>query len=115
MGESLELVSLSAVQRCITLRVVAHEHLAKGRLEGLDVPGEVLAILELELVLPALLGGTGERVALGRRIAEDGLTEPLVHEDAGLFPGYARGGGGLEGVVDHLFGRGRPRGLLGGP
>src|SRR5713226_9663277 len=75
LGESLQPRRLSPVQRRIALRVVAHEDLAKGRLKGLDVLSEVLAILEVELVLPALLGGTGEHIALGRRITEDGAPE----------------------------------------
>src|SRR5439155_10352743 len=74
---------------------------------------EVLAVLEVELLLPALLGGTGERVAVGRRVAEDGSTELLVHEDAGLVLGDASGDGGPEAVVDHLLGDGDLRRLLG--
>jgi len=114
VGESFELLRLSPVQRRIALRVVAHEHLAKRGLKGLDVPTEVLAVLEVELVLTALLGGAGEHVALGRRIAEDGCAEPLIHEDGSLVRGDAGGEGSLEAVVDHLLGGGDLRGLLGG-
>src|SRR6266849_2450843 len=113
LGESLQPLRLPPVQRRIALRIVAHEHLAKGWLKGLDVLSEVLAVLEVELVLPALLGGTSEHVALRRRIAKDGSTELLIHEDARLVLGYAGGDGGPETVVDHLLGGGDLRGLLG--
>ena len=46
--------------------------------------GEVLAVLEVELVLAALLGRAGRDVAVLRRVAEDLGAELLVHEDAGL-------------------------------
>ena len=52
--------SLATVHCCIAFRVVAHQHLAKGRREGLDVAREVVAELELEVlevVQPARLGG----------------------------------------------------------
>src|SRR6266446_2442490 len=112
LGESLQARRLSPVQRWIALRVIAHQDLAKRRLKGLDMLSEVLAVLEVELVLPALLGGTRERIALGRRIAEDGSTELLVHEDARPVLGDAGGDGGPEAVVDHLLGDGDLRRLL---
>jgi hypothetical protein len=47
------------------------------------VASEVVAVLEVELVLPALLGGAGRDIAMLGRVAEDRGTELLVHEDAG--------------------------------
>ena len=56
VGQPLQPGGLRLVQRLVALGVVAHQHLAEGRVEGLDVLGEILAVLEVELVLPALLG-----------------------------------------------------------
>src|SRR5580692_1912241 len=59
VGKLLQPSRLHAVEGLIALGVEAHQHLAKGRSEGLDVPGEVFAVLELELVLAALLRWRG--------------------------------------------------------
>jgi hypothetical protein len=48
------------------------------------VVGEVFAVLEVELLLAALLGGTRRDIALGRGVAKNGRSEPLVDQDAGL-------------------------------
>src|SRR5215813_5842925 len=48
-GEVPQTSGLPAVQHLIAFRVVAHEDLAEGRVEGFDVPGVVVAILEVEL------------------------------------------------------------------
>src|SRR5215467_11685440 len=55
---------LPAVERLVALRVVAHQHLTEGGVESLNMFGEVLAVLELKLLLPALLGGTCAYVTL---------------------------------------------------
>src|SRR5438034_8760776 len=47
----------------------------------------VFAVLEVELLLPALLGGTRRDIAVRLGIAEDGRPELLVHEDARLVSG----------------------------
>ena len=47
--------------RVVRVRVVADEHLDEVRRERLDVRAEVLAVLEVELGLRALLGRDGER------------------------------------------------------
>ena len=52
---------------------------------------EILAIFEVELVLPALLRRAGGDDTLGRRIAQDGGAELLVDQDAGLLLGHAAG------------------------
>src|SRR5207245_7043334 len=91
-----------------------NENLAEGRLEHFDVPGEVIAVLEVELRLAALLGRARCGVPLRRRIAKDGGAELLVHEDAGFLLGDAGYDGALEAVVDHLLGGRDLRRLLGG-
>ena len=52
---------LAAVQICVALRVETDEDLDEGRVEGLDVLGEVGAVLEVELVLAGALDGHGQR------------------------------------------------------
>ncbi len=73
---------------------------------------ELLAVLEVELILPALLGRAGRDVAVLRRVAEDVGAELLVHQDAGLRLGDALGKGLLEAVVDHPLHGGDLRRLL---
>src|SRR5437870_5452161 len=79
---------------------------AEGRVEHLDVLGEVGAVLEVELVLAALLGRAGGDVAVLGGVVEDGGAELLVHQDAGLGLRHAAGDGRLEAVVDDLLGGG---------
>mgnify|MGYP003694178497 CR=1 FL=1 len=76
--------------------------------------GEVVAVLEIELRLPALLGGTRGHVPFGRGIAQDGGAELLVDEDAGpLLPNTGRDGA-REAVIDHALGGRDLRRLVGG-
>ena len=82
-------------------------------MEGLDVSSEVLAVLEVEVLLATLLRRGGEGEALGCRIPENGRSELLIHEDAGLGFGDAGGKRALEAVVDDLFGGGNLRRLRG--
>src|SRR5262245_27731284 len=93
VGQLAQAGGLATVQRGITFRVVAHEDLAEGGMEQLDVAREVVAVFEIELRLTALLGGAGGGVSLRRRVAEDGGAELLVDQDAGLLLGYAGGDG----------------------
>ncbi len=106
VGQPFQAGRLPLVQGLVALGVVAHEHLAEGRVHRFDVLGEVLAVLEIELVLPALLGGTGRGVAVFRGVAEDGGAELLVHQDAGLFLWHACGERRLEAVIDDPLGAG---------
>ena len=39
-------------QCAVALRVIAYQHLAEGRVEGLDMAREILAIFEIELLPP---------------------------------------------------------------
>ena len=84
VGEPLQPLRLAPVQRRVAFGVVAHQDLAERRAELLDVGGEVLAVLEVELVLAALLGRAGRVVAVLRRVVQDLGAELLVHQDAGL-------------------------------
>jgi hypothetical protein len=54
---------LSRVHRGVASRVGAREHLGERWVHSFDVPREVVAVLEIELVLPALLGGDARDVA----------------------------------------------------
>ena len=51
VGEPLEPLGLDAVHLGVAVGVVAHEHLREVGIELLDVGAEVLAVLEVELVL----------------------------------------------------------------
>src|SRR5947208_112613 len=113
-GQPLQAIRLPPVQGGIALRVVAHQHLAEGRADDFDVVGEVFAVLEVELLLPALLGGTHRDIAVRLGIAEDGRPELLVHEDARLVSGHAGRHGGREAIIDHPFGGSDLSRLLGG-
>src|SRR5215471_3846027 len=62
--EPLQAGCLAAIESLVALGVVAHQYLAEGRLEELDVLGEVLAVFKVELLLPALLCRAGGRVTL---------------------------------------------------
>jgi myo-inositol catabolism protein IolC len=53
----------------IAFGIVTHEHLAKNRLNGFDVVGKVIAVFEIKLILPALLGRTSGGKAFGFRVA----------------------------------------------
>ena len=114
VGQPFQAGGLALVQSPVAFRVVAHQHLAEGRIERLDVLGEILAVLEVELVLAALLGGAGRGVAVLGGVGENGGAELLVHQDAGLFLRHAARDGGLEAVVDDLLGGGDLGRLLGG-
>ena len=76
------------------------------------MPRKVVAVLEVELVLPTLLRGGCSHVSVLGRILQNSGPELLVDEDAGALFGDSRRDGGLEAVVDHLFGGGDLRRLL---
>ena len=70
-----------------------------------DVRGKLVAILEIELLLAALLGGTRGVESVRRGIAQDGSPELLIDQNAGVLFRYAPRNGRLEPVVDYLLGR----------
>src|SRR5256885_422916 len=62
LGQVAQPSRLTVVHRGVALRVVAHEDLAEGGRERLDVARVIVAVLEIELVLATLLrGGGGEK------------------------------------------------------
>jgi hypothetical protein len=67
------------------------------------MPREVVAVLELKLVLPALLSGDARDVALSRGGAQDAGPECLVDEDADAMAHRTVGDSRLEAVVDDLL------------
>jgi hypothetical protein len=67
------------------IRVVAHQDLAKGRLESLDVPLEVVAEFEVELILPALLHRRDRDEAAAFGVEQDAGPKLLVDQDACFF------------------------------
>ena len=113
VGQPLQSGRLPAVQGPIALRVVAHQHLAKGRVKGFDVLGEILAVFEFELLLPALLGGAGGDIAIAltasRRMAAPNCSSTRM---PAFSLGTPRRNRSLEAVVDHLLGGGDLRRLL---
>ena len=58
--------------------------------------GEVFAVLEIELVLAALLGGARRDIAVLCGVAQDGGAELLVDQDAGFLLGNARAQASLK-------------------
>src|SRR6266852_5509623 len=106
VGQSCQSCSLTRVQGLVTLGVVAHQNLTKRRLESLDVFGEILAVLKIELFLSAFFGRARGCIAVHPRVMKDGCSELLVHQDAGLLLRYAGFEGRSEAVVDDLFGGG---------
>src|SRR6185436_6172096 len=83
LGQVAQATRLATVHLRVALRVVAHEDLAEGRRELLDVTRERVAVLEVELVLAALLRRRGGEKATLPRVSEDRGAELLVDEDAG--------------------------------
>src|SRR2546422_865971 len=105
---------LAAVHIRVALRVVAHEDLAEGGRERLDVARVVVAVLEVELVLAALLRRDGGEKATRPRVAEDHGAELFVDEDTGARFRHATSDGGEETLVDDRLRRRDPLRLLGG-
>src|SRR5262249_23026027 len=66
----------------------------------------VLAVVEVELLLAALLGWAGDHIALLRCVAQDGSAELFVHQDAGPVGGNSSGDRRQKAVVDDPFGGG---------
>ena len=106
VGQPFQPGRLALVQGVVALRIVAHEHFAKRRIDRLDVAGEVLSVLENELLFPAFFNGAGDRVTVLGTIPQDGGAELFVHEDGGVLLWHRIFDRGQEGVVDHLLGGG---------
>ena len=82
-------------------------------MNGLDMLGKLLAILEVELFLAAFFSRTCECVSLRGGVVQDGNAELLVNKDRRLLFGNATRDGLLEAVVNYLLGGSDLRGLLG--
>jgi hypothetical protein len=104
---------LSFIQGSVPLGIVADQDFAECGIEGLDVFGELLTVLEVELVLATLFGGARGQVAVLRCIGQDGGTKLFVYKDARLFLRHAGRNSLLEDVVDHLLGGSDFRRLFG--
>ena len=85
VGEPLQPLGLALVHLGVALGVVAHQHLGEVRVELLDVVAELVAVLEVELVLAGLLDRHREQQAALLGLVRDALgrAELLVHEAAG--------------------------------
>src|SRR5260221_1347688 len=112
IGYAFKPGSLLPVEGLVTFRIISYQHFTEGRVEGFDMFAEILAVLEIKLVLAALFGRTRGRVAFRCRIAKNGSAKLLVYQNAGLLFGYASGEGGLKAVIDYLFGGSNLRCLL---
>src|SRR5439155_4042725 len=86
----------------------------EGRRERLDVARVVVAVLEIELVLAALLRRGGGEQGTRPRVAEDRGAELFVDEDTGVRFRHAAGDGGEEALVDDRLRRRDPIRLLRG-
>ncbi len=71
---------MTPVQPRVAFRVVTHEHLGERGVELLDVPAEVVSVLEVEFVLTRPFDGHRERVATRSRGARDLSSVLLVDQ-----------------------------------
>src|SRR5262249_2731408 len=94
---------LPLIESLLTFRVVAHQNLAESRVESFDMRREVLAVLKVELFLPALFGWTRRRETVCRRITQNSGTKLFVNQDPRLLLWNSGIDSGLEAVVDHLL------------
>ena len=74
--------------------------------------GELLAILEVELILTAFLDWASCRVAVFRGIVKDGRAELLVNQNGCFIFRHTSFQGGLKALIDHLLTGGDLRSLL---
>ena len=118
LGEAAQLLDLAFVHRRVAVGVVADEHLREVRVELLDLLGELVPVLEVELHLARLLDRHRELVATRLRLARDSRAVLLVDEDARgrlrraeldrpleAFPDQRLGPGDAVDVADHLLER----------
>ena len=76
---------------------------AESRRNRLNMYCEVVAVLEVELVLAALFRWAGGHITLRLRITQDRDAELLVDKNSGSLFGNASGDRGKEAVVDDAF------------
>src|SRR6266496_4190639 len=106
IGEPFQTRCLPLVQSTITFRVIAHQHFAESWLEGLDVSGEILAVLEIEFFLAALLSRASSCVAIRPGIAKNRTAKLLINQNSGLLLRHSGLECRLETVIDYLLGGG---------
>src|SRR5215831_18310053 len=111
LRQAFQTLQLTQIYAPVSLRVVAHQNLAEGRAEGFDVLSEFFAVLEIELVLPALFSGASGDETLRSGIPKNIGANLFVHENAGIAFGYAASHGRLKSVVDHFLSVGDLRSL----
>jgi hypothetical protein len=75
-------------------------------MEGCNVRGEVVAVLEVEFLLATFFGGASGVVTARRGIVQDGCSKLLVDQKAGIIRGHTGSDGGPESVIDDLLGGG---------
>src|SRR5215510_10691080 len=105
---------LPLIESLLTFRVVAHPNLAESGVESFDMRREVLAVLKVELFLPALFGWTRRRETVCRRITQNSGAKLFVNEDPRLLFWNSGVYCGLNTVVDDLLRGGYFLGLRGG-
>ena len=103
VGELLQALGLTLVHLGVAVRVVPDEHLGGEQVVLLDVRGEVLAELELELVDAGLLGRHRQRQTRRLRGLGDRAAELLVDQHAGRLGIEAGRDGLLDAFVDQLL------------
>ncbi|HYZ85290.1 MAG TPA: hypothetical protein VE621_12845 [Bryobacteraceae bacterium] len=64
VGQALQPSRLPCIEGAVTFRVVANQHFAERWPKGFDMPGKVLAVFEIEFILPALLDAAGGGVTM---------------------------------------------------
>src|SRR5205807_1113173 len=75
--------------------------------------GKILAVLEIELILSAFLGGTSDSKAVRFSLPQNRRAKLFVDQDTGLLSGYSLIDRRLEAVVDNLLRVGYLRRLFG--
>src|SRR6266404_4019167 len=94
---------LPLIENRFAFGVVTDENLAESRVESFDMRREVLAVLKVEFVLPALFGRTRRRETVCRGITQNSGAKLFVNEDPGLLFWNSGVERGLETVVDDLL------------
>jgi hypothetical protein len=112
--KALQPLQLPLIQPRIVLGVVTDEHLREVRVELQDVLGEVVAVLEVELVLPRFLDRHRQDQAVLLGLGRDRRAELLIDENAGCARLRAALDGRHHPLEDQPLGVGDGLGLLRG-
>src|SRR5215470_15831900 len=110
--QPLQARQLAQIHAPVSFRVVAHQNLAEGGAKGFDVLRKLLAVLEIELVLPASFSRASGDETLRSGVAKNIGAKLFVHENAGMGLGYTSSHGSLKSVVDHFLSVGDLCGLI---